>query len=286
MRAGAHATFVIGAWLLVGAIHVAADDAPAPALGPEKRASTAMAVVVAISKAATENVLLPAAARLTGDALAELYVRRAAEAAAGDVRAFTTGLAKALDPTDSLGKFPLTARAFQGLETADEAKARLAALGKPLLRGRNDRLLHFVVSAAMASLVGESAAVMAGIAKELSDAKGTSGFSIGDLLADTAGIVFARRLAAGEPVKNLAWVATAFTGAAVVPDDAGLADSMTAAEFEKAYGSVTDPRFVRVREGLATSVEALSYLRPAPAPSVAPDPTAPSDGRRDPRPTK
>lgn len=282
MRAGAYATFVIGAWLLAGAIHAAADDAPTPAPLPEKKASAAKAVVVAITKVATENALLPTRARLTGDALGDLYVRRAAEAAAGDVRAFTTGLVKALDPTDSLGKFPLTARAFRDLESADEASARRASIGEPTLRGRNDRLLHFAVSAAIASLVGESAAVMAGIAKELSDMKGRSGFSIGDLLADTAGIVFAHRLAAGDAARNLAWVATAFAGAAVVPDDAGLADSMTAAEFEKAYVSVTDPRFVRVREGLVTSVEALPYLRPA-SPSAPAEPSIPG---RDPRPTK
>jgi hypothetical protein len=258
----------------------------APVAVPAAKQAPAAVVVAAVTRVAVEHAARSAETRLTGDALGDLYVQRAATAAAGDVRAFTTGLARALDPTDALGKFPLTARAVRDLESADETKARLAALGTPTLRGRNDRLLHFAVSAALASLVGEGAAAMAGIAKELSDMKGASGFSIGDLLADTAGIVFARRLAAGEPAKNLAWVASAFTGAAVVPDDAGLPDALTATEFEKAYGSVTDPRFVRAREGIAARVEALPYLRPVAVPSAGTAPEAPPIPGRDPRPTK
>ena len=279
MRAGAPAAFVIGGWLLVGTVRVTADDAPTPALVPEKKAPAAAAVVAAITKAAMENAALPVKARLIGDALGDLYVRRAAAAANGDVRAFTVGLVKTLDPSDTLGKFPLTAKAFRDLETADEAKARIAVIGEPTLRGRNDRLLHFVVSAALTSLLSENLANAAGLAKELSDMKGGSGFSMGDLLADTAGIVFVRRLSAGEPIKNLVWVLVSFTGAAVVPDDTGLADSLTVAEFEKAYGGVADPRFVKARGQLAAAVEALPYLLPAAVPEA-------SDGRRDPSPTR
>jgi hypothetical protein len=262
---------------------VRAEDAPAPAAPVvEKKATPAAVVLAAIAKAAAENAALPVKSRLTGDALGEHYVRRAA-AAATDVRSFTIGLAKALDPTDTLGKFSLTARAFRDLETADAAKARRAATGEPTIRGRNDRLLHFAVSAAITSLLGESASAAAGLAKELSDMKGTSGFSFGDLLADAAGTVFARRLSTGDAGRNLAWVAESFAGAAVLPDDAGLPDSLSQADFEKTYGGVADARFARVRERIATSVEALPYLVPAPTP---PAPVEPSNPRRDPDPTR
>lgn len=279
MRAGASIVFVVGGCLLIRSARVAADDAPTPALGAEKQAPAALAVVTAITKVAMENAALPTRERRTGDALAELYVRKAAVAANGDVRAFLVGIVKAVDPTDTLAKFPLTAKSFKDLETADEARARRAVIGEPTLRGRNDRLLHFVVSAAITTLLGQGAASVAALAKELSDMKGAEGFSVGDLLADMAGIVFARRLADGEPAKNLAWIAESFTGAAVVPDDAGLPDSLTTTEFEKSYGTVTDPRFVKVRERITASIDALPYLRTAAAPSA-------SDGRRDPRPTR
>lgn len=275
-------TLLVGGWLFAGAPVARADDAPKPTPVAEKTVPAAALVVAAITKAAVENAARPLKTRATGDALADLYVRRAAVAAAGDIRAFTVGLVKAFDPSDTLGKFSLTARSFRNLETADEAKVRRAAIGEPTLRGRNDRLLHFVVSAAITNLLGEGPARTAGLAKELADMKGGSGFSIGDWLADLAGIVFARRLSEGAPATNLAWTAEAFTGVAVVPDDAGLSDSLTQAEFEKAYGGVADARFTRMCEKLLASIEALPYLR---ASVDAPAPVSP-DGRRDPSPTK
>ena len=201
------------------------------------------------------------------------------------MRALTTGLAKALDPSDTLGRFPLTARAFRDLESEADAQARRAAIGEPTLRGRNDRLLHFVVSAALTSLLSEGAAWMAGVAKELADLRASDRFSVGDLLADRAGIVFARRLSTGDRGKNLAWTGASFSGEAVVPPDAGLPDRMSSVEFEATFGSVTDPRFAKLRDELVAAVEALPYLRPATAPPADAPPKPPPDRRpADPQP--
>jgi len=264
--------------------------APAPAVEP----SPAAKVVAAIAKAAVENAARAPKERVVGDALLDLYVRRGASAAQGDVTAFLLGLAKAIDPSDTLGRFPLTAGAMRGLETDAEAKARRAAVGSPTLRGRDDRALHFVVSAAFAAQLGEPLANAAGLAKELADMRTAEEFSVGDLLADAAGVVFARRLRTGDPAANLAWAAASFVGADVVPDDAELADGLSTEAFEKAYGGPTDPRFTRMREGLFASVDALPYLRPvgssgggggAGSAPTAPTPRPPPP-RPDPRPTK
>jgi hypothetical protein len=232
-----------------------ADPKPAPAPKP-----LAAKVLAAIVEAAVENARRPAKERATGDALFDLCVRRGAAAAEGDPKALLTALAKAIDSDDTLARFPLTSKAFRGLETADEAATRRAVIGVPTLRGRADRALHFVVSAALAALVGEPAANAAGLAKELADLESAEKFSVGDLLADAAGVVFARRLAAGDPRANLARVAAEFTGVAVVPDDAGLPDALSKAELEKAYGGVTDPRFRAMRADLFARVDALPWL--------------------------
>ena len=249
----------------------AAPGAPAPAPAPASKPSARPAptsvpaadVVAAIARAAIENAAKPEGERASGDALFDLYVRRGAAVARGDVPGFLLGLAKAIDPVDSLGRFPLTARATRGLETEAEAAARRAALGKPTLRGRDDRALHFVVSAALAARLGEAAANAAGLAKELADLETAEKFSVGDLLADAAGVVFARRLAAGDAAANLAWVAAAFAGADAVPDDAGLPDALSKEEFARAYGGPSDPRLLELRARLFASAEALAYPKAA-----------------------
>lgn len=240
---------------------------PAPASKPSGRPAPtsvpAADVVAAVARAAVENAAKPERERVWGDALFDLYVRRGAAVARGDVPGFLLGLAKAIDPADTLGRFPLTARATRGLETEAEAAARRAALGKPTLRGRDDRALHFVVSAALAARLGEAAANAAGLAKELADLETAEKFSVGDLLADAAGVVFARRLAAGDAAANLAWVAAAFAGADAVPDDAGLPDALSKEEFARAYGGPSDPRLLELRARLFASAEALAYPKAA-----------------------
>ncbi len=56
------------------------------------------------------------------------------------------------------------------------------------LRGRVDLAKHYMVSAALAASAGSGLANFAGVFKEVSDAKGGSGFSFADLLADRAGV--------------------------------------------------------------------------------------------------
>jgi len=201
-----------------------------------------------VAKAARENAALPAEKRLAGDSLGDLYVRKAAEAAGEDGKAFLLGLAHAVDPGPPR---------IAGLETAEETKARLRDLGKPSLRGRTDILLHFAVSAALTATSGSGAAGIAGIIKERADMKpGGTAFSFADLLADIAGIRFAIWVAA-DPKAHLAQVGKDFRGTDACPDPKGEPEGLTEETFAKEYGSVGDARFRKKVAALTDAVAAL-----------------------------
>jgi hypothetical protein len=204
-------------------------------------------VVEAVAAAAKENAARTEKERLTGDALADHYVRRAF--ASGQTgRAVTLGLAYALDPTSILARNPVTADAYKDVESAADAKARAAVMGTPTLRSREDWLVHFVVSAGLALLTGEQMAESIGIQKEVADAKGKekgngSGFSFTDLSADFAGIAFAEWVTGENGKEAVERCAKSFEGTSFLPDPKALEDGLTFLEFEKKFGGVKDPKF-------------------------------------------
>ena len=225
-------------------------------------ASPAAKVIAAVAAAAAEDAALPAEKRAAPGALADLLVRRAAAAAGGDARAFLVGLGFALDPGGTLARHPFAAADLQEAETAEQARARLAALGKPALRGRKDLLLHFTVSAALRAVAGEAHAEAAGVAKELADSRGGTGFSFADLLADLAGIRFAGWLLEKDSAARLKRVAEGFRGDDFLPDPSREPEGLQEGEFARRYGSVDDERFLAKRKALADAVGALAVYRP------------------------
>jgi hypothetical protein len=263
-RSSLHAV-LLGVSVLAGGAPALAEDAPAPAAPahgtptPAPAPSPAAAVVAAVGDAARANAKAGAAA-LSGDDLGDLYVRAAAGASGGDVKAFLVGLADALDPTGSLRRVPVVQDAVRGLETPEAEKARRAVMGKPTIRGRDDWLLHWSISAALVVTVGERAAGLAGLAKEASDMRGPSGFSFADLLADRAGIAFARWLSDPAGADRLRSVGKGFVGARFLPEAGDLEDGLTAAEFAKRYGNVADERFLarekEIRDRVAKAAKA------------------------------
>jgi hypothetical protein len=215
-------------------------------------------VVAAVRAAAEEAAALPEATRPGGDALADLYVRRAAAAAGDDAKAFLLGLAYGGEGTGAILKIPAAKAALQDVETKAEGDRRRASLGTPSLRGRADWFAHFVVSAGIVAVSGEALATTVGLGKELADLRGASGFSFADLLADDAGIAFAKWVLDPEGKGRLARVAGAFLGASYMPDATGLPDGVPAKAFERDYGTVSDPRFLALRKEVADRVKALA----------------------------
>jgi hypothetical protein len=216
------------------------------------------AVVQAVTAKAKELANDPA--RPKGDALTAEYVKVAAEAAAKfeekvQSRGFLIGLGIALDDSTILRNKPIVKEMCVAAESDAERKERIAALGLPTMRGRRDLCQHFVVSAALTELLGAAATEFAGLSKELSDMKGTSGFSFADLAADLSGIEFATVMAK-EP-KRIAPFAQGFTVADHMPEVKSLPEGLSEARFKKDYGGSEDIRFKKAMDEVRTAVKEL-----------------------------
>jgi hypothetical protein len=226
---------------------------------PKSNFEEAKTVVAAVVKAAEENAA-KGKAKLDGDALADFYVRRAAASARDSgvaPGAFLLALGVALDDSDLLRNNFLLRRVLTQIESDQEREKRLKVLGQPTLRKRHDWLLHFAVSAALTSQLGADVAEQIGIAKELQDSRGGSGFSFADLAADYSGIAFAQRLLEKDETgkKLLPGLAEGFKGDDFLPKLDDLEDGLPAAKLQEKYGKIDDPRFVKRCEGVRELVK-------------------------------
>jgi hypothetical protein len=120
---------------------------------------------------------------------------------------------------------------------------------------------HFFFSAFLTARYGPVAAESAGVAKELLDARGDSGFSFPDLAADLAGITFAKQTLAGS--QSLRRLASSFTVADFVPSISELPEGLRWNAFEKQFGSVDDDRYKRLRRQIQDRVDQLPGYRAA-----------------------
>jgi hypothetical protein len=144
----------------------------------------------------------------------------------------------------------------------DGKAALLARCGRPAityeLQGRNDLPLHWVISAALATVFGSQVSISMGTWKEISDSgAGGSGFSLVDLSADRSGVYCAQQ--AGDP-KSAAAVRAWLAGVQqqdLLPISAlALAEGMSEAQFRNRYTSVESDTFAatvnRIDASLAT----------------------------------
>lgn len=217
--------------------------------------SATRAVMQAIVEAARENHKRPAGGdgdpdhprKLSGDALTELYVRRAAAAAANMTEeearsAFLFALGIGLDDSDALKQLPKTGPFVKAVESTGQRAIRLAFLGEPTVQGRRDLAKHFVVASYLAALNGSEAAEAAGLAKEMLDSRpGGSGFSFADLAANKAGILLAGAVL--NQRISLQQLADGFTIDDYVPAVDGLAEGLSTAQVLAQFGSQDDNRF-------------------------------------------
>jgi hypothetical protein len=213
-------------------------------------------VIAGVRRAAEENAGRTQRT-ITGDALADHYIRRAASTAAAEkvsTRAFLLALGVVFDDTSLLRSNPLMGRVLTQFETVDERKERLRILGKPTLRGRHDWIMHFSIAAALTAQLGADSAEQLSIAKELWDANGGSGFSFGDLAADYAGIAFARGLLAQKDAGQLRLLAETFRGDDFLDKNHDLEEGLQLDRFTKLYGNVGDPRFLKRKDAIRERV--------------------------------
>jgi len=200
----------------------------------------------------------PDGKRIKGDELTAEYIKAAAEVASTieeDTRAsaFLIGLGIALDDSTILRNNIVTSSLCRAVESDSERQERVAVLGVPTIHFRRDLCQHFVLSVALTELVGSPAAEAAGLAKEIMDLKGASGFSFADLAADFAGIAFAEKVK--KDPKLLARMRQSFAVSDFVPEVKDLRDGITVKRFEADYGSTSDPRFAKAVEEVRKLVE-------------------------------
>jgi hypothetical protein len=210
-------------------------------------------------------------APLEGDKLLEYYVRQAALAAKQTgseegPRAFVLALGFAFDDSGTLQKLPVGASLAPHLESEQQRRERVAALGAPTMRGRADLTKHFFVSATLVPMLGSGPARSAGLVKEMLDANGGSGFSFRDMAANRAGIVFAHAVLGGRLA--LDDVAANFTVEAYLPPMDDLREDMQAAEFIREFGGVGDARVEDVLSGIETRILALPAYQNLRAPTT------------------
>lgn len=128
------------------------------------------------------------------------------------------------------------------------------------LRGRADLGQHFAASALIAAHAGAHWANAVGLAKEVRDARGGSGFSFTDLMADRAGTRLGERIAAGND-EVAAMLASKITGEDLLPAIDGLAEFMPEAEFVRRYGGVGSPAYEAVLADIDARIAALELYR-------------------------
>lgn len=224
--------------------------------GTDRFEAEAARVVEAITQAASANQKRPAGSRFDGDRLTDALVQAAAQTGVSP-KALLVGLGVGLDDSGALRQHPRTSKLVAGIEPDAARRRRLNVLGRATARGRGDSLKHFLVSAALAAILGEKEADLWGVGKELADATrpGGSGFSFADLAADRAGVRFARGLLTGKtPVAGLA---RSFRVENYVPRLDDLPEGLKLSELLKQYGGQGDPRFDAQIEALDKRIEAL-----------------------------
>lgn len=214
--------------------------------------------VVLAAMVATAESMIPEDTSKGGDARLDQLIRSGARAAGTlpesvRVPAFLLGMGAALDTSNLLRENPVLGPRWKGLETSEQRKRRLKALGRPTIHGREDLGQHFAVSAALTVLQGEKRAEAAGILKEVLDsAPGGTGFSFADLAADLSGIALAQLLTTRPD--HLLSLTKSFAAADYCLSPRGLEEGLSQDEFQRRHGSVRDRRFQQALERIRERV--------------------------------
>lgn len=142
--------------------------------------------------------------------------------------------------------------------TEPRARPRLV-----LLRGRVDLSQHFMTSAALAIQGTDALSSLVGWYKEMSDANGGSGFSFADMMANRAGIRFARL--ATESAASARWLQSA-ARAGLREDDFmpridSLPEGLSQTRFEERLGTDKRREYQRLIEQIDHHIESRGLYR-------------------------
>lgn len=144
----------------------------------------------------------------------------------------------------------------QVLGDADAAVLRGLGAGRSTLHKRRDLAQHFIVSAALQLNSGSQFADLVGLWKEVDDAKGGSGFSFPDLLADRAGVRFGE-LAQANPKLWAMQIATIKRESDLIPPIHALPEGLQEPEFQRRYRNRDNEAWARVQTEINRRLQAL-----------------------------
>lgn len=128
------------------------------------------------------------------------------------------------------------------------------------LAGRGDFPQHFLVSAFLAMEGTNPLTHAIGLAKEVADANGGSGFSFTDLAANRAGLRFGQ-LAVNQPALLQDRMARGVTESTLLPPVADLPEFLKQADFEASFGQVGSPPYQRVLADIEARLDTLPLYR-------------------------
>ncbi len=179
---------------LLGASMVGVDTG-----APAKRV---LAAIVAAARGEQMRVELGSPTTASAEETTNRLVRAGATAAAQSPpiegpKALLLALGLSLGDAEAVRKYPRTATLAEQLESPNERRLRERLAIATQIHGRNDTAKHFFVSALLTAATTAQEAEQLGVAKEVLDAQGGSGFSFADLAADRAGIRFAEGVLSG-----------------------------------------------------------------------------------------
>lgn len=152
-----------------------------------------------------------------------------------------------------------------GVTLSERMQGRRNGCARTTLGGRDDLKRHFVISAGLEAATGSGAAFGMGELKELLDSNdGGSGFSFRDMVADAAGVHFARALLAAPPDRWREMIAALDGEDAVLPAFADLPEQLGEAEFRARFGDVDSAAYAAMVAEIEARVAALPFAAPAP----------------------
>lgn len=155
----------------------------------------------------------------------------------------------------------LTGISLPKLLEGDSKSIRRAPRVLLSLHGRRDFAEHFMISAALAVNGGSRLASAIGLIKEEEDANRGSGFSFTDLAANRAGVRLGER-ATGEAAAQVQQrLAAARSDADLLPDFRDLPEFMAQAEFDRRFGPIGSPRYLKIIDRIDARLTAHPLLQ-------------------------
>lgn len=134
-----------------------------------------------------------------------------------------------------------------GVRLSERMQGRANGCEGTTLGHRDDFKRHFVISAGLEAATSGGAAFGMGELKELLDSnEGGSGFSFRDMVADAAGVAFARAFLAAPPEAWKPMLARLGGEEAILPAFADLPENLSEAEFRARYGDVDSAAYAAV----------------------------------------